>query len=118
MESLAARVSAKLEEGDFKGAVRLASSDDVLAPMNAATYEALLERHPPPHPDSMIPSMEEVLQDRNFTMAVSEEEILQAICSFPRDSVGGPDGLRPQHLKDMVSEGSCRVLVAVLASFV
>ena len=37
----AARVSAKFEEGDFKGAVRLASSDDKLAPMNETTFEAL-----------------------------------------------------------------------------
>ena len=34
---LASRVSSKLEEGDFKGAVRLACSDDTLADMNEAT---------------------------------------------------------------------------------
>ena len=105
-ESLAACVSAKLEEGDFKGAVRLASSDDTLAPINEATFEALLERHPLPPPDSIIPSMEEVMQGRGSTMIVTEGEILQAIRSFPRGSVGGPDGLRPQHLKDMISDNS------------
>ena len=112
-------MSAKLEEGDFKGAVRLASSDDTLAPINEATFEALLERHPPPPPDSIIPSMEEVMQGRGSPMVVTEGEILQAIRSFPRGSAGGPDGLRPQHLKDMISgNGSCHVLVTALASFV
>ena len=38
---LAMRVSAKLEGGDFKGAVRLASSEDTLAPFNETTFEAL-----------------------------------------------------------------------------
>ena len=104
-DSLAARVSVKLEEGDFKGAVRLACSDDTLAPMNEATYEALLERHPPLHPDSIIPMVEEASQDHSYTpIRVTEEEIVQAILSFPKDSTGGPDGLKPQHLKDMMSE--------------
>ena len=43
---LAAHVSGKLEEGDFRGAVRLACSDDTLAPMNEPTFEALQEKHP------------------------------------------------------------------------
>ena len=43
---LAARVFTKLEEGDFKGAVRLASSEDTLAPLNEATLEALKKKHP------------------------------------------------------------------------
>ena len=104
-DSLAARVSVKLEEGDFKGAVRLACSDDTLAPMNEATYEALLERHPPLHPDSIIPTVEEASQDHSYTpIRVTEEEIVQAILSFPKDSASGPDGFRPQHLKDMMSE--------------
>ncbi len=52
-------MSVKLEEGDFRGAVRLASSDDTLAPMSEETYQALLERHPSPHANSVIPPMDE-----------------------------------------------------------
>ena len=74
------RMSAKLEEGDFKGAVRLASSDDTLAPMNEATLEALKGKHPAPHPDSTIPSAEETSQH----LPISEEEVAQAIHSFQR----------------------------------
>ena len=108
-------MSAKLEEGDFKGAVRLASSEDTLAPMNEATFEALKGKHPPPHPDTIIPSVEESHQ----CLSVSEEEVEQAIRSFPMSSAGGPDGLRPQHLKDMLLSQDTRcVLLSTLASFV
>ena len=41
-------------------------------------------------------------------------DVIHAVLSFPTDSVGGPDGLRPQHLKDLVTytliEGSDRLL--------
>ena len=46
--SVAAKISGKLEEGDFTGAVRLASSDDVLAPYDEATFAALQKRLIPP----------------------------------------------------------------------
>ena len=36
-------------------------------------------------------------------MPVTSDEIIRAIQSFPCGSAGGPDGLRPQHLKDMIS---------------
>ena len=43
----------------------------------------------------------------------------KAIQSFPKSSAGGPDGLRPQHLKDMLSErGSQDILLLALTSFV
>src|SRR5208282_779322 len=41
LDKLAARVSAKIEEGDVRGAVRLAVSNDTLAPYNDATAAAL-----------------------------------------------------------------------------
>ena len=101
IEYLATRVSLKLEEGDFRGAVRLACSDDSLADMTKATYTALQQKHPVPHPHSSIPQ----LLDRFSMSPVSEGEITQAIKSFPNGSAGGPDGLRPQHLKDLIATG-------------
>ena len=38
-------------------------------------------------------------------LQVTPLEVKQAITSFPNGSAGGPDGLRPQHLKDLVSGG-------------
>ena len=48
MESLGRRVSEKLEEGDFKGTVRLSCSEDSIADRSDATFAALKEEHPPP----------------------------------------------------------------------
>ena len=55
IDYLATKVSAKLEEGDFKGAVRLACSEDTFAEPSDATHAALREKHPAPPLDSSIP---------------------------------------------------------------
>ena len=44
MESLAKRVSAKLEDGDYGGAVRIPCSEDVIADITPDTLSALLEK--------------------------------------------------------------------------
>ena len=121
IESLAARISAKLEEGDFGGAVRLASSDDTLAAMNNSTFAALQDKHPSPHPDSVIPPLQADLQSHFISISVMKEDIVRAVRSFPNGSAGGPDGLRPQHLKDMISPSAvdcCQALLPALTSFV
>ena len=76
------QVSAKLEEGDFKGTVRLASSEDTLAPFNEATFEALKKRHPDPHPESIIAPIKE--RQGHHAICVTEEEVVKAIRSFQR----------------------------------
>ena len=58
VEQLAARVSGKIEESDYKRAVRLACSEDVVAEHNSQTLEALREKHPPAHSDSMVVDMD------------------------------------------------------------
>jgi len=37
---------------------------------------------------------------RDTALTVSEEDVRRAVFSFPAGSSGGPDGMRPQHLKD------------------
>ena len=59
LELLAALVASKLEEGDFKGAVRLACSEDSVVGQNSSTLDALRQKHPPPHPDTQMPSIPE-----------------------------------------------------------
>ena len=117
-EIWASRVSMKLEEGDFRGAVRLACSEDSIAASSDATFAALQLKHPPPHPDSSIPPLP---QDPVApTLSVSVDEVTKAIRSFPNGSAGGPDGLRPQHLKDLTGpslEGGGHALLSALASF-
>ena len=54
IKGLASRVSAKLEEGDFRGAVRLGCFEDSLADVDPATLKTLQEKHPPPPPPSYL----------------------------------------------------------------
>ena len=113
--SLASRISAKLEEGDFKGAVRIACSDDSIADMDQATLTALQQKHPTPPADSVIPD----LPPTNQSFSISEKEIALSIRSFPNSSAGGPDGLGPQHLKDLIGplngNGSSSLLASLSA---
>ena len=109
-------VSEKLEEGDFKGAVHFVCSEDSIADRSDATFAAFKEKHPPPHPDSSIPSP----PGRSVPLlTVSVEDVDQAIKSFTNGSAGGPDGLRPQHLKDMTNLSNVEFssLLTALASF-
>ena len=98
LENLAARVSSKLEEGNYKGAVRLASSEDVMAEHTNDILEALRQKYPPPHADSSIADFD---CRTPLQVPIDTELIRNAITSFPNGSGGGPGGLLPQHLKDL-----------------
>ena len=100
---LAKRVSIKMEEGDIKGAVRLASSEDTIALETQETISVLKDKHPPPHPDTKFQDPPPAGEHITDALSVSEADVVKAIKSFPNDSAVGPDGLRPQHLKDMIS---------------
>ena len=116
LETLAVRVASKLKEGDFKGAVRLASSENSVAELSDRTLQALKEKHPAPHPNSSPPPAPTGGQ----AVQVSPKEVARAIRSFPCASAGGPDGLRPQPLKDMIGtdgEGGGPQLLRALTSF-
>ena len=118
LSHLAERVSAKLEEGDYTGAVRIACSEDSIAFINQETLSELKAKHPPAHPDSNFPPAPE---SPALLAEITEREVARAIKSFPCGSAGGPDGLRPQHLKDLTSESAERggkELLRALSSFI
>ena len=95
---IAKRASAKLEEGDVKGAIRILASNDSLAPANATTLDSLRALHPPaPANLRKLPlvAVPPILATAN--------DVRAAILSFPHGSAAGPDGLRPQHLKDLLT---------------
>ena len=50
-DALASRVASKLEEGDYKGALRLACGSDSIAEHSPATLASLKEKHPDPYTD-------------------------------------------------------------------
>lgn len=91
------KVQSKLNDGDFKGAIRILSSDDTIAPFNVETYQRLLEKHPEPSiPMNLVDGTQQNI------LPVLESEVRIAIFGFANGSAGGIDGLRPQHLKDML----------------
>ena len=59
---------------------------------------ALGEKHPPASSDlSDLPA-----QQPGQCLSVDKAEVRRAVLSFPPGSAGGPDGLRSQHIRDML----------------
>ena len=78
--SLATRVSTKLEEGDFRGAVCLACSEDSVADHSDASMAALRAKHPAPHSDTILPAPP-LENDQHPSLVVTEQDVAQAILS-------------------------------------
>lgn len=97
--ALAAAVMSKIEDGNIKAAVRILCSDDCPAPDSKQTVDALRERHP-----AAAVNRTPIPDPSSFSATtVCEADIVAAIRSFPAGSAGGPDKLRPQHLRDLTS---------------
>ncbi|KAL1448357.1 hypothetical protein WDU94_014016 [Cyamophila willieti] len=108
-------IEAKVSDFDIKGAIKVLSSDDTLAPFDQETLEALKTKHPTPSRELDFPCPPD---DQLFSsILVTEPIVLKAINGFPAGSSPGLDGLRPQHLKDIVSksagEAGTRALTAI-----
>jgi len=96
---LANAVSAKIEDGNIRGAIRIMCSEDTPARNTDSVHAQLVDKHPaPPLDRGSVP-------DPQPTVAVemTEEEVIHTVCSFPPGSEGGPDGVRPQHILEMIS---------------
>ena len=84
-------ISSKLDEGNVKGGIRLAASDDKIAPFSIDNYQKLLSKHPQrakfaaPNPEKL---------DSFF---VTDFDLYKAIMSFPNGSAAGPDKIVPQN---------------------
>ena len=96
-------VSSKLGAGDIKGAVRILSSSDKVIPFSKTTLSELQTKHPAPNPNSSLPNPPDNSEISDY-LHITAQEVKKAIKSFKLGSSGGPDGLQPQHLKDLTSE--------------
>ena len=96
-QSVASRASAKLK-GDVKGAVRLLCLNDKLVDPNIDALNQLLPLHPKTPTDH-----QQVLPSTTPPLQVHPSAVKAAILTFPAGSSGGPDGLRPQHLQDLLT---------------
>ena len=97
--SMANLVASKMAAADVKGAVRIASSDDSVLKPSPEIKKKLEEKHPKPPEDTNMPPFNPlpgVVCDRR--------SVLEGIRSFPPGSSGGPDGLKPQILKDLTED--------------
>ena len=98
----------------MRAAVRIISSDDSLASVSQETLAKLLDKHPSASSDRTI------TQDTRCTIKyqTTKAEVLKAIRSFPAGSCGGPDGVRPQHILDLISciESGNNVVTAIIVS--
>jgi hypothetical protein len=114
LTDLARAVTVRLEEGNFKGAVRRLASDEALAPPTPETLRKLQEKHPLAPSDRRPFPPVDPSQSQIF---FEEAAVRRAILSFPPGSSGGPDGLTPQHIRDLITfEGqSSPLLVAITA---
>ena len=70
---------------NFLAAVRIACSDEVLAPNSAETVASLIDKH--------------IVNDSLIIFSV---DVIRSVKSFPNGSAAGIDGLKPQHIKDLI----------------
>ncbi len=96
----------KLSDGDIKGSIRVLSFEEVIAPYNMATLEALIRKHSKRADTDDIDNGTDDGDTIFETAQVSRAEIIEGIQYFDNGSAGGIDGLRPQHLKDLVAQNN------------
>ena len=102
-------MNAKFAENDIRRAICELSSDDTLAPNNSDTLNKLKERHPRAPDTSSLPQAPE---NDDSHIPATPDSVKSSIFSFPARSAGGPEGLKPGHLKHLIgaSEAGNRLL--------
>src|ERR1700744_3342507 len=88
----------KVSEGDIRGAVRVLCSNESVAPQSFETVIKLRAKHPEDNGEVF----EEIKLEGALPLT-ENEDVVRAIRNFPLSSSGGIGGLRPRHLKDLVS---------------
>ena len=116
-DDVALRVRSKCADGDIKAALRaLTSSDTFVGPSNEVV-STLRSKHPPIPPDESLPQPP---QDTDTPpLQVSVRQVRMAIESMPPGSSAGLDGIRPIHLRQLISSEAAepgRRLLKSLAS--
>ena len=115
--SRASAVRAKMEDGNVSAAVRILCSEESLAESNLDTLNKLKEKHPAANSNGSSAPLPSSVNTQ--ALQVTENEVLKAVRSFPSGSAGGPDGIRPQHLVELVTcKESAPNFLPALTSFV
>ena len=91
-------MSTKLDEGNITAALWIFSFGDSPAYISSSILDRLRDKHPNEHACSH--HLANPAEKPAFH--VSEIAVLKAVRSFPAGSAGGQDGIRPQHLLELV----------------
>ena len=99
--SVARRVMSKCADGDIKAALRALTSNEEFIQPTSDTVTALRRKHPAAPPDENIPPP---LQSQEAPpLRVQTAQVRSAIESMPTGSAAGLDGMRPLHLRQLIS---------------
>ena len=116
-DSLARRIHAKCADGDIRAGLRLLTSDDTFVDPTPEVINSLRQKHPPAPTDLCIPPPPSASDLRPLT--VTKEVVHAAIFTMPPGSSAGLDGIRPLHLRQLLSreaaESGCRLLTSLTA---
>ena len=88
-------IISQFDGGNIQGEIKIAASDDKIAPFSTDNYQKLLSKHTQqaefssPNPENL---------DSFF---VTDFDLYKAIMSFPNGSAAGPDTKFPQIFKDL-----------------
>ena len=116
MTAMSRRVTSKLTDGDTRGALRALTSDDSFASPTDDVIQKMREKHPEPPTDLRDV---EPPDDEAVPLTATKADIMKAVNSFPPSSSAGLDGIRPTHLRSLLSrstaEAGVRLLTALTA---
>ena len=103
----------KLSDFNIKGALQILSGNSSFVNPSKESLDTLQQKHPQASSDLMLhPSPSTSTQPTYF----SQNQIQAATSSFPHSSRAGPEGLRPQHLKDCISISAGDASISFLTS--
>ena len=97
--ALSRRVQRKCADGDIRAALRLLTTSDSISLPSDEVIAALRSKHPPAAPDENLPEPPNPDQHR---LIATEADMLAAIKATAPGSAAGLDGVRVQHLSQLV----------------
>ena len=101
LAAIARIVSSKLTDGDIRGALRALTSDDTFATPTDAVVSTMRDKHPKQPTDLREPQAPE---EDVTPLVETETDVKKAINSFPASWSAGLDGIRPAHLRSLLSK--------------
>ena len=114
---LVTAITSKLEESNFRAAIRLLCSKDKPAPNNAETLEVLQAKHPPAAQDRK--SAYDFVGNAPFQpLPVSPEDVIKCLGTFQAGTSGGPDGFTAQNVRDILAGAPDEKLKTTVSDFI